>query len=51
MYRSKEIYERIQGTLKILPVKTDAEIQRVLSVYDISLETLNQNVPDAISLG
>jgi len=51
MYEPKSTHQKIIGAINILPVKTKVEIQRVLSVYEISLETFNQNAPEAISLG
>ncbi len=40
MYEPKDQYGKVIGALKILPNKTDAEINRVLSVYGMTPEEL-----------
>jgi hypothetical protein len=43
MYHPKNKYQKILGTIKLLPNKSEKEILRVLNVYDTSLEDLSLN--------
>ena len=43
MYQPKDKLQKVIGTIKLLSVKTDTEILRVLEVYETSLEELHQS--------
>lgn len=46
MYDTKTINKKIIGTLKILSIKTIGEIERVLNVYQLTMEDFMLNLTD-----